>query len=1111
MSDKYRSWKAKNEKHDLGHGTDTKNRKEDFSCRECHPMLVTNKKFIRFWKWYMKYVPEVKDYSGKTEEIFTELLTCIREKCEGKRSKDIDNRIKGKIGKLLGNMRYEESPKKTEREIGEELLVIIAASNSFEKSMKETKELYDEYLSSEAESLASESEESIIDEPVGEIVEEMENWYEKYVENIREHQKLHSIGKEGETKSGWKGDISCRKCHPIEKGIENDKEFMEFWKWYSKLTTAESFSGRTIHIFRELQKIDYTREQTYENLILPTMLFATARYSKRPNLEGVRIKIIEILAMRKAYSVSLKEAVEKLRQIKKEEKKKMKSEEVTKDISPKKTHDSKKKGTIIEELTGELEKIEENTGLVQIKCGKHGPYEIHGKGERYEIEFNDKDNAWEVIPQEEFEAICENNKLDTEKILEEIRNHVQKKREKDNLTKGKEKQMEQNEEELFEESGNENVEKDINTGPKSLEKKREDKILSDSNSESEENTEMATYYLPRNIIEVKDFSGKRNEDAEEWIEGFEEACKANKWPDNERLDIATVKLTGNAKEWYKRKKNDITNGWGDKTTDASFVKEFISEFKSEERENDLMEELWNLRQIPGESVDTYIGRFYGISRRVSDTNVPEAIRIKLLVRGLIAVLYEKVIMKKNNTLAKAIENIRRAEKSVMGVKHEDPFLSKYTENSRVYENLQKEKADKKSIDDLVEQMERKLEIKLLRKLNYMGTDRRNRNNNDYSQRKYERRDIECYRCHKKGHIATACPEREQEEENKQQHYKKNNRREKRGESVNNLRVIKNDYEDYEYGDNEDDGYSEDERKVFENQMTTRSGKRLKRNETIEEDEEEEEKLRNELTPEEKRKRQIRGLEKGYMKRMKENKCSICKEIGHFATDCPKAYCHKCEKFGHLESSQRYHRKEKQTKKDMVIGEQTKKNYQLVTHILKNLGKIITKERVYKELQKYEKGKDTYFLKNKGKPGYIPATCEVNIQGVEVEAVIDSGSGVTVITKGLLEKTPYEILEPSEARFVPFAEENPKRASLGIIKNMEFFIGDTKTIMDVEVVDSPVETFLLGTDWMNKEKPCLNFKRNIMTIKRKGEEYEVPIRYIEEEIEYEEESEDELSE
>ena len=103
-------------------------------------------------------------YTNKTEETFTEMLVLIKKEP----SKDRDYKIRGKIGKLLGSIRYNESPKLKEKEIGNQLLKRIVISDGFEKSSKEIRHTVDEIIvesCSEAESEASiESEEEFEDD-----------------------------------------------------------------------------------------------------------------------------------------------------------------------------------------------------------------------------------------------------------------------------------------------------------------------------------------------------------------------------------------------------------------------------------------------------------------------------------------------------------------------------------------------------------------------------------------------------------------------------------------------------------------------------------------------------------------------------------------------------------------------------------------------------------------------------------------------------------------------------------------------------------------------------------------------------------------------------------
>ena len=193
MSDKYISWKLRHDKHDENHISGTPKRfwKEDFSCDKCYPYLITNRKFIRFWKCYQQIVPEVqeKGYSGKTEEIFMEYLNLGGDFDTRKHDKNTRYRLSGKMGKLLGSIRYNETPKITETEIIQQLIGITVASKKFEKSVRKTLELWEEYTSSEAEGYSSGS--SVVS---SESEDYPTNWYEEYEKKIQEHGKVHLLG-----------------------------------------------------------------------------------------------------------------------------------------------------------------------------------------------------------------------------------------------------------------------------------------------------------------------------------------------------------------------------------------------------------------------------------------------------------------------------------------------------------------------------------------------------------------------------------------------------------------------------------------------------------------------------------------------------------------------------------------------------------------------------------------------------------------------------------------------------------------------------------------------------------------------------------------------------
>src|SRR5438067_7474147 len=143
MSDRYEKWRERAEKHDLNHTTVKRNEQKDFSCTICHqPSEIMRKEFKRFWKWYKEEIPEVRSYSGKTEEEDFSVKECTgTEKAK----------IRYRLIWLIESMRYDKSPEKMTKEIIETVLGMIAASNKFTKKGKAARDLYREYLTSGTE------------------------------------------------------------------------------------------------------------------------------------------------------------------------------------------------------------------------------------------------------------------------------------------------------------------------------------------------------------------------------------------------------------------------------------------------------------------------------------------------------------------------------------------------------------------------------------------------------------------------------------------------------------------------------------------------------------------------------------------------------------------------------------------------------------------------------------------------------------------------------------------------------------------------------------------------------------------------------------------------
>src|SRR5213082_1863162 len=160
MADRYEKWREKAEKHDLNHTTVKRNGQKDFSCIKCHqPSEIMRKEFKRFWKWYKEEIPEVRSYSGKTEENFEELMKedfSVKERTGTEKAK-----IRYRLIWLIESMRYDKSLEKITKEIIETVLGMIAASNKFTKKGKAARDLYKEYLTSGSEGYNTENRGSL--------------------------------------------------------------------------------------------------------------------------------------------------------------------------------------------------------------------------------------------------------------------------------------------------------------------------------------------------------------------------------------------------------------------------------------------------------------------------------------------------------------------------------------------------------------------------------------------------------------------------------------------------------------------------------------------------------------------------------------------------------------------------------------------------------------------------------------------------------------------------------------------------------------------------------------------------------------------------------------
>src|ERR1051325_2636522 len=126
-------------------------------------------------------------------------------------------------------------------------------------------------------------------------------------------------------------DPSCVKCNPVKEEIS--ERFQRFWRWYSKVTPAITFTQRTIEEFREIIKEDITKTDRRNQLVRMMMrIFESIRHSKSPEMKDatLRTMMIEILFCSQSFELNEEDTNKRLEELNK-------SPKTSKENTPEKT------------------------------------------------------------------------------------------------------------------------------------------------------------------------------------------------------------------------------------------------------------------------------------------------------------------------------------------------------------------------------------------------------------------------------------------------------------------------------------------------------------------------------------------------------------------------------------------------------------------------------------------------------------------------------------------------------------------------------------------------------------------------------------------------------
>ena len=104
---------------------------------------------------------------------------------------------------------------------------------------------------------------------------------------------------------------------------------------------------------------------------------------------------------------------------------------------------------------------------------------------------------------------------------------------------------------------------------------------------------------------------------------------------------------------------------------------------------------------------------------------------------------------------------------------------------------------------------------------------------------------------------------------------------------------------------------------------------------------------------------------------------------------------------------------------------------------------------------------------------------IQIKRTPVIAILDSGAAVSIITKKLMDKLRLSPDAPSET--VVITANGMRTKALGQISNLKISIQDLVIPIQLQVIESREETFLLGIDWFEKIKAKWDFDTRTLQI------------------------------
>ncbi|CAJ0751188.1 10753_t:CDS:2, partial [Entrophospora sp. SA101] len=226
-------------------------------------------------------------------------------------------------------------------------------------------------------------------------------------------------------------------------------------------------------------------------------------------------------------------------------------------------------------------------------------------------------------------------------------------------------------------------------------------------------------------------------------------------------------------------------------------------------------------------------------------------------------------------------------------------------------------------------------------------------------------------------------------------------------------------------------------------------------------------------------------------------CNNCNGKGHLAKDCNKGVkCYGCGNFGHIAKECQKKKKSQDKRNNNNSQSYNGRPRRQNAYISQEEDTLSTLAATVGELaKKVENLKGDGSAKNTNEhPQTVPdcVTCDAEIWGTKVKAIVDTGSSGSIISKQCLDQLKRKIEESSNVSLIGI--NGQKHRPLGIVRNVHVTLDNKHPIeVTMQVTEATNYELILGVDWLRAINGVISIGEKILITTAYGTTNKHPIK------------------